>query len=148
MVCTYPFPFYIFPSFSFVSVFLSNIRNVDCKPTHLGESAEDVERILSHLYERVSSTWNDISAREVGDALQRAAALLCSSSDDHPLVIHYLVSLPFRIFSKGSIQLGISLWLGVMHENPRTGPRILVEVMECWERTVEHKKGLFDATFE
>ncbi|RJE23272.1 phosphatidylinositol 4-kinase [Aspergillus sclerotialis] len=119
----------------------------DRKPTHLGESAEDVENILSHLYERLSIR-NDTSAREVSDALQRAAALLCSSSDDHPFVIHYLVSLPFRIFSKGSIQLGISLWLGVMHENPRTGPRILVEVMECWERTVEHKEGLFDPTFD
>lgn len=103
--------------------------------------------MLSRLYERVIAQ-DEISAREISDALQRAAALLCSSSDDHPFVIHCLVSLPFRIFSKASVQLGISLWLGVMHENPRTGPRILVEAMECWERTVEYRKGLFDPTFE
>lgn len=130
-----------------ISLLKSDIRNVGHKPMYLTESAVELERMLSQIYERVNAG-NDISAREVSDALQRAAALLCSSSYDHPYVIHCLVALPFRIFSKHSIQLGVSLWLGVIHENPRVEPRILVEVMGCWEKTVEHKKGLFDPSFE
>lgn len=114
---------------------------------HLMESAEEVEKMLCHLYERLDAR-DEVPTRDVSDVLQRAAALLCSSSYDHPFIIHCLVALPFRIFSKTSIQLGVSLWLGVIHENPRIEPRILIEVMECWERTVEHKRGLFDPSFE
>lgn len=114
---------------------------------HPGQSTEDLETMLCGLYQRVNRA-NAASTSEIGDALQRAAAVLCSSSYVNPLIAHYLVALPFRVFSKQSIRLGISFWLGVIHENPRAEPRILVEVLEWWERTVEHGKGLFDPSFE
>lgn len=125
----------------------SNPVSVGRKPLHLLESAEELEEMLCHLHERLDSR-NEVPTHYISDVLQRAAAILCSGSYDHPFIIHSLVSLPFRIFSKSSIQLGVSLWLGVIHENPRIEPRILVEVLECWEKTVEHKRGLFDPSFE
>lgn len=117
------------------------------KSTRVEESTANLEEKLSNLYDRVS-TKNNVPMKELGSALRRAAASLSSNDCPQPSIIHYMVALPFRIFSKQSIQLGISLWLGVIHDNPRTEPRILVEVMSCWERTVEQKKGLFNPSFE
>lgn len=128
---------------------LANMVALDYRCMRLSEPTQkDLEQMLFRLYERINGG-DKVSISEIRDALRRGAAVLCSSSRHvYPSIIHYLVALPFRVFSKESIRLGVSLWLGVMHENPRTEPRILVEVMEWWERTVEHKKGLFDPSFE
>ncbi|EAU36126.1 hypothetical protein ATEG_02852 [Aspergillus terreus NIH2624] len=91
---------------------------------------------------------HEISHTEVRDTLRQAAALLCNKEDTHPALSHYLVALPFEIFTKESISLGLSLWLGVINENPRVEPKILVEVMTAWERTIERRKGLFDPSFD
>lgn len=73
-----------------------------------------------------------------------AAALLCRSQGYQSTIVHYLVTIPFNLFTKPSVKLGISLWMGVIKENPRIEPRILVEVAEQWIRTVQQKIGVFN----
>ncbi|KIW83029.1 hypothetical protein Z517_02272 [Fonsecaea pedrosoi CBS 271.37] len=89
-----------------------------------------------------------VKAFEVQDVLRRAAALLCQSKKSQTAIVHYLVNIPFAIFTKESIKLGISLWLGVIHENTRMEPRILTEVAQAWERTIDRKVGIFSPNFE
>ena len=115
--------------------------------TDASVEAVDIENILSQLYKRLATEAN-VSIAEVRDPLRRAAALLSDSNEIRPSVIHFLVNLPFEIFTDESIKLGISLWLGVINENPRAEPRILVEVEEAWERSIQRRKGLFDPSFE
>lgn len=110
------------------------------------ESADDLEYSLSRLYER-SMKGDNIPIGEVRDILRQAAGLICSSSKPRLSVVHYLVALPFQIFTKETIKLGVSLWLGVIHENPSVEPRILAEVVEAWERSIQRRQGLFDPTF-
>ncbi|KAI9924157.1 hypothetical protein ASPWEDRAFT_26247 [Aspergillus wentii DTO 134E9] len=112
----------------------------------LSESVESVECVLSQLSQQINS--NNVTAAHVKDALRQAASLLCSEKDTPLSFVHYLVNMPFQIFSKESIKNGVSLWLGVIHENPRVESRILVEVMEAWEKTIQRKKGLFDPSFD
>lgn len=109
----------------------------------LPESADALEEALSRLFGR-SINGEDIPFLEVQDALRQAAGLICSTSKPRLSVVHYLVALPFQIFTKDTIKLGVSLWLGVIHENPSTEPRILCEVIEAWERSINRRKGLFD----
>ncbi|OQD76940.1 hypothetical protein PENDEC_c003G05071 [Penicillium decumbens] len=110
------------------------------------ESAENLEHSLARLYER-SMRGGHIPLVEVRDVLRQAAGLICSSSTPRLSVVHYLVALPFQIFTKESIKLGVSLWLGVIHENPSIEPRILAEVVEAWERSVQRRQGLFNPSF-
>jgi phosphatidylinositol 4-kinase len=112
----------------------------------LPESADALEETLASLYRR-SIDNEDITLAEVRDALRQAAGLICSSSKPRLSVVHYLVALPFQIFTKETIKLGVSLWLGVIHENPSTEPRIFSEVIEAWERSINRRKGLFDPSF-
>ncbi|EQL00905.1 phosphatidylinositol 3-kinase 3 [Ophiocordyceps sinensis CO18] len=100
---------------------------------------------LAHVEARILSK-KAPSLNEVRDILRRAAALLCRSSRDESAVARHLVSIPFSLFTKQSIKLGVSLWLGVMNENPRLEPKLLNSIAQQWEFTIARKVGLFDPT--
>ena len=84
-----------------------------------------------------------ISIGELRDILRRAAALLCRTTLDQCAIVQHLVGIPFAVFTKQSIKLGISLWLGVINENPRMEPRIVAVIAERWEKTVRNRTGVF-----
>ncbi|KAL4811560.1 hypothetical protein BDV18DRAFT_156146 [Aspergillus unguis] len=126
----------------------NNMSGYDSIATSLAalEPTKAIEEVLCKIQKAVNSG-SHVTLPEVRDALQRAAALLCGSNVAHAAIAHQLVSLPFRIFSKESIENGISLWLGVMHENPRLEPSILFGVVQEWENTILRRQGLFDPSF-
>jgi len=111
-------------------------------PAAENESA-DALTALSHVEKRILGR-KATSLSDVRDILRRAAALLCRSEHDECSVVHYLVSIPFAMFTKQSMKLGVSLWLGVMNENPRMEPRILAEIAQQWEFSIQKKLGLFN----
>ena len=84
-----------------------------------------------------------VSIAELRGILRRAAALLCKTTLDQCAIVQHLVGIPFAVFTKQSIKLGISLWLGVMNENPRMEPRIVAVIAERWEETVRNRTGVF-----
>lgn len=105
----------------------------------------DAVTALAHVESRLTGK-KTTPLHDVRDILRRAAALLCRSGKDESAITHYLVSIPFRIFTKESINLGVSLWLGVMNENPRMESRILTEIAQQWEIAMHKKLGLFNPT--
>ena len=110
----------------------------------VADVAKDAEEFLSKIRK------NDLGPPPVSsykDILRRAAAVLCTSKRSQTAIVHHLVSIPFEIFDKDSIKLGISLWLGVIHENPRMESRILTEIALAWERIIDRKIGIFSPTF-
>ncbi|KAI1277059.1 phosphatidylinositol 3 [Xylaria sp. FL0933] len=106
----------------------------------------DAVAALAHVASRLTGR-KGTPLQDVRGILRRAAALLCRSPKDESAITHYLVTIPFHIFSKESIKFGVSLWLGVMHENPRMEPRLLSEIAQQWEVTIQKKLGLFDPSF-
>ena len=108
---------------------------------------EDDQAILEHLEYRTISQ-NFVPIGEMRDTLRRSAALLCKTHIDQGALVHHLVGIPYASFTKQSIKLGISLWLGVINENPRMEPRILTEVAERWESTVHRRVGAFSSKLE
>lgn len=98
---------------------------------------------LAHVEARILSKKATPFA-EVRDILRRAAALLCRARQDESAVARYLVSIPFAQFSKQSLKLGVSLWLGVINENPRLESKLLNTIAQQWEFTIARRVGLFD----
>ncbi|PYH97001.1 phosphatidylinositol 4-kinase [Aspergillus ellipticus CBS 707.79] len=122
------------------------------KPSACGGSAfsgsllaasEAVENTLCHLYTQIK-LGEYVPDAEIRDALRQAASLMCSDKGLSASLVHYLVQVPFQMFSKESMDIGISLWLGVMHENPRVESKILIEIIGSWEQSIQRQKGLFD----
>jgi phosphatidylinositol 4-kinase len=111
-----------------------------------GKDCADAMTVLAHLESRTIQR-KFIPIGELRDVLRRAAALLCRSKKDECTIVRHLVSIPFTLFTKHSIKLGISLWLGVINENPRMESRILSEIVQHWEVTVQRKLGIFNDQF-
>ncbi|KAL2212130.1 hypothetical protein CC79DRAFT_1318149 [Sarocladium strictum] len=100
--------------------------------------------VLAHAEARILSK-KTTSLPEVREILRRAAAALCRSPSDESAVARYLVSIPFDLFTKQSIKLGVSLWLGVINENPLLESRLVNEIAQQWETTIHRKVGLFSS---
>ena len=103
---------------------------------------EDDKALLGHLESRIHGK-AVVSIEELRCTLRMAAALVSNIQEDQCAVIHHLVSIPFTVFTKQSINLGISLWLGIVNENPQCESIILVEIANNWENTVRQRMGLF-----
>ncbi|KAL6403051.1 Phosphatidylinositol 4-kinase stt4 [Ilyonectria robusta] len=121
--------------------FMNHNRRMSFVQSSVKESA-NATTALAHVEARILSKKNT-SITEVRDILRRAAALLCRTERDDSAVAHYLVSIPFALFTKQSIKLGVSLWLGVINENPRLESKLLNEIVQQWEFTLARKVGLF-----
>ncbi|KAF3924761.1 hypothetical protein AA313_de0210069 [Arthrobotrys entomopaga] len=120
------------------------------KPDHMAEiygKHGDAQAFLTHLESR-AVTGKFIAISEVRDILRRTAGLLCQSHAEQSILIQHFVGIPFAIFTKQSIKLGISLWMGVLNENKSIAPRILTEIARNWELTVRRKQGLFNTSLD
>ncbi|CAK7204679.1 Phosphatidylinositol 4-kinase stt4 [Sporothrix eucalyptigena] len=102
----------------------------------------DAVSALAHIEGRILHK-KPTPLSDVHSILRRAASLLCRSKGDQSAIVQYLVSIPFAMFTKASIKLGVSLWLGVMHECPHMEPRILGAVLQHWEFSIQRRQGLF-----
>jgi phosphatidylinositol 4-kinase A len=129
-----------------LAIDLQGVRTgASSSPKSISEVTRDAEQLLARIRAGDSHAAMVPGFRDV---LRRAAAVLCTSKRSRTAIVHYLVAIPFEILSKDAIKLGISLWLGVIHENPRMEPRILTEVASAWERTIDRKIGIFSSEFD
>ncbi|KAH8815175.1 phosphatidylinositol 4-kinase-like protein [Xylogone sp. PMI_703] len=110
------------------------------------KDGDDTLAMLNHLATRTRQR-KYVPIGELRDILRRAAALVCRSTKDECAIVHHLVDIPFIIFTKETIRLGISLWMGIINENPRMASRILMEVAQQWEATVHRRLGIFNSHF-
>lgn len=122
--------------------FMQSNRRPSFSQSSVVESA-NAATALAHVEARILSK-KLTPVDEVRDIMRRAAALLCRSKHDESAVARYLVSIPFSLFTKQSIKLGTSLWLGVMNENPRLESKLLNAIAQQWEFTISRRVGLFD----
>ena len=111
-------------------------------PVSEAQEVDDDEAMLDYLGHKALEK-GYIPIGELRDLLRRAAALLCRSKCEQCNIAQHLVELPFINFTKQSIKLGISLWLGVINENPSMEPRILAVIAQEWEKTVRNRMGVF-----
>ena len=101
---------------------------------------------LSRLYERSIEGLKFLSLRS--EIISDKPPVSFAAPADLGFLSFIIWSLCHSRFSQGRCdQAGDSLWLGVIHENPSTEPRILTEVIEAWERSIQRQKGLFDPSF-
>ncbi|RAL15683.1 1-phosphatidylinositol 4-kinase STT4 [Aspergillus homomorphus CBS 101889] len=110
-------------------------------------TARAVEDALSKIHTQLRAGTN-FPITHIRNVLRQAAAIVGNHTDNHDRLARYLVTVPFEQFSKESIDIGMSLWLGVMHENPRMGVKLLSEIMGAWERSIQRKRNLFDPSFK
>lgn len=122
--------------------FLHMNGNAEKMTSHDQHSSQEEHALLTRLQQRAIEG-KYIAIGELRDLLRRAAAVLCRTSEERCEIVEHLVSIPFSIFSKQSIKLGVSLWLGVIHENPCMEPTIMAYVAQAWHKSIRRRIGAF-----
>ena len=56
-----------------------------------------------------------------------------------------MVKIPFTIFTKQSIRLGVSVWLNIMSEDPNTEQQILALVADGWIKSIDRQVGAYSS---
>ena len=89
-----------------------------------------------------------VAFADVRDTLRDAAGVIGRITIGHMALIQHIVAIPFALFTKQSINLGISLWLGIIKAVPSLESRVLVEVATGWEGSIRRKKGFFATSLQ
>lgn len=61
-------------------------------------------------------------------------------------MVHFLVVLPFEVFTPSVVAAGIETWTWVIAERPHMEVVIMCKVLASWFRTVKEGKGVFSAS--
>ncbi|TKA26301.1 hypothetical protein B0A50_05080 [Salinomyces thailandicus] len=102
------------------------------------DEATELRRLAMKLRNR-----EHVPFQAVRQTLRNAAGVLSRGTSDLTPLIQDLVGIPFAVFTKQAINLGISLWLGIIKENPSLETRVLAEIATGWESSIKLKKGFF-----
>ena len=107
----------------------------------------NIRRALEDIERRIQSG-ESIDFVTLREALRLAASLLCRlDPNEDKSIVRLFVKIPFDIFSKYSIRLGLSLWMGVIKENEELEAPIIIEIILNWENTAIRRRGLFDIDY-
>lgn len=63
-------------------------------------------------------------------------------------LLHYLVALPFEVFTPSSVTIGIEAWTWVVRENPRVEVALMLEFNAAWAGTIRHHRGIFSTSMK
>ncbi|KAK9238306.1 hypothetical protein V1525DRAFT_401672 [Lipomyces kononenkoae] len=121
-------------------------RRVDSGSTaDSDEQLDDFKKIRNSLLDLRDKVHKRkyISIAELREGLLRAAAFCLGNEVLAPQLVHLLVRIPFSIFTKQSIKLGVSLWLWVLSEAPHLQSRVLSEIALGFEWSIRYHEGIY-----
>ncbi|KAJ1978490.1 phosphatidylinositol-4- kinase, partial [Dimargaris verticillata] len=75
--------------------------------------------------------------------LCQAAALAKTPSASRHDVLKLLCWLPVHVFTHDVMKAAITVWTGVIIDQPELEPVIIAELVACWTWTIRHRRGLF-----
>ncbi|CAE6500527.1 unnamed protein product [Rhizoctonia solani] len=76
-----------------------------------------------------------------------AAVLMALPEPDHDL-LHYLVAVPFAVFTPTTISTGIDAWTWLIGERKDIEISLMLEFNTAWASTVKQKKGIFSSQMD
>ncbi|UZJ55413.1 hypothetical protein CBS101457_004733 [Exobasidium rhododendri] len=110
-------------------------------------SARSVESVQSQLEEIAtglnSTPVKTIPFSQLRRLLYRSAALAVALPEPNYDLLHYIVSIPIRIFTPSAISTASHVWNWIIGERPVVETKIMVEITLGWSTTVKERKGLF-----
>ncbi|KAG1741975.1 hypothetical protein EDB19DRAFT_1895006 [Suillus lakei] len=132
-----------------------------CGPVHRQLYQDSLDKVAPQMQctgvqpfkDKMADTMNDIrnkrsslTVQDLKRLLFRCAAILISLEKCDHTLIHFLVALPFEVFTPSAVAAGIETWTWVIAERPNMEVVIMCEVLTCWFGTVKERKGVFSAS--
>ncbi|TIA89442.1 hypothetical protein E3P99_02073 [Wallemia hederae] len=112
-------------------------------------SKEDVRRLKKQTQDLLYGIYNnecDLTLPDLKRLLWRCAGILVASNKLDFELLHYLVSVPFQVFTGDSITTALEVWIWLFHERADFQTKIILEICDQWLSTIKSRKGLFSST--
>ncbi|KAG2366053.1 hypothetical protein BDR07DRAFT_1328601 [Suillus spraguei] len=133
---------------------VAGLRLAACKNQDSLDKAPQMQYTgVQSFKDKMADTMNDIrnkrsslTVQDLQHLLFRCAAILISLEKCDYTLVHFLVALPFEVFTPSAIAAGIETWTWVIAERPNIEVAIMCEVLTSWFGTVKEQKGVFSAS--
>ncbi|KDE03986.1 hypothetical protein MVLG_05555 [Microbotryum lychnidis-dioicae p1A1 Lamole] len=98
---------------------------------------------LEALAEQLDQHKMHVKLVDIRALLYRSGGHLVKAQSPDPDILQQLVHLPARIFTDVVIEIATEVWTWVVDARPELEPRLMVEVAEAWQSTIQRRQGLF-----
>ncbi|CEG79179.1 Putative Phosphatidylinositol 4-kinase stt4 [Rhizopus microsporus] len=122
---------------------LSDDREEKQQGSTLFEQVPIMLSTLDSLLQETKDQHKKIPIDRLRRTMLQAASFVVLLPSVHPDLIHYLVSIPVRIFTPESIEIGIDVWSWLLIERPDIEECLMIEIANMWTWAQRHRKGLF-----
>ena len=106
-------------------------------------SVAECREQLAALSEGIASKRRAIPFAELRRLLYRTAALVVALPEPDYELLHYIVSIPFLVFTPEAISTACQVWTWVIGARPEVETKIMVELTIGWAMTAKARKGIF-----
>lgn len=112
-------------------------------------SKEDVRRLKKQTQDLLYGIQNnecDLTLPDLKRLLWRCAGMLVASNKLDFELLHYLISVPFQVFTGDSISTALEVWIWLFHERVDFQTKIIMEICNQWLSTIRARKGIFSSS--
>ncbi|KDN52674.1 hypothetical protein K437DRAFT_253866 [Tilletiaria anomala UBC 951] len=115
----------------------------DPKKSFSTVNIQQCKQQLADVSRELLSKKPNVSFAETRRLLYRTAALAVALPEIDFDFLHYVVSIPIRLFTPASILTASHVWTWIIGERPTAETKIMVEVTIGWLSTIQLRKGIF-----
>ncbi|GAC94301.1 hypothetical protein PHSY_001872 [Pseudozyma hubeiensis SY62] len=108
-------------------------------------SVAECREQLAALSNEVGSKRKVLPLAELRRLLYRTAALVVALPEPDYELLHFIVSIPFLVFTPEAISTACSVWTWVIGARPEVETKIMVELTIGWAMTAKARKGIFSS---
>ncbi|KAF6767202.1 Phosphatidylinositol 3-/4-kinase, catalytic domain protein [Kalmanozyma brasiliensis GHG001] len=108
---------------------------------------------VAECREQLATLSNDVGSKkralpfaELRRLLYRTAALVVALPEPDYELLHFIVSIPFQVFTPEAISAACQVWTWVIGARPEVETKVMVELTIGWAMTAKARKGLFSPT--
>ncbi|KZT27321.1 atypical/PIKK/PI4K protein kinase [Neolentinus lepideus HHB14362 ss-1] len=112
-------------------------------PTELKQEKQVLKDHLEKNLRDIREKRSNLTVQDLRRLLFRcSAAMLSPPKPDYDL-LHYLIILPFEVFSPSAVSTGVEVWTWAIAECPSIEMALLTELNSAWVTTIRQGKGFF-----
>jgi phosphatidylinositol 4-kinase len=111
------------------------------------DSVRECERQLANVSRAVSQKQN-LPFADLRRLLYRSAALAVALPKPNFDLLHYIVSIPLKVFTPSAIKTASHVWTWIIGERPSVETKIMVEISLGWALTIKQRRGLFSRSMD
>lgn len=127
--------------------------------------SEDIRTAMGQSLRGIREKTSSLTVNDLRKLLLRCSAFLASQDKVRDLLhlhefpinslpqpdyrlMHYLVALPFQVFTPISITAGIETWTWLIAERPELEISLMVEICSGWVTTIKQGRGIFSKSLK